>query len=136
MADRSIAIDTSAFVAIFRQEPSGRLCRQVLAAVPRIVVPASCCLEVALLRREGDSFFDWFQAFTKSPIFSVAEIGTRVVDLAVQAARTYGKGSGHPAKLNFGDCFSYAVAKSNGLPLLFVGADFAHTDIVPALTPE
>jgi ribonuclease VapC len=52
--------------------------------------------------------------------------------LALDAARRYGRGTGHPARLNFGDCFSYACAKSAGVPLLFVGADFAQTDIEAA----
>lgn len=47
----------------------------------------------------------------------------------------YGRGSGHPARLNMGDCFSYALAKSRNLPLLFKGDDFIHTDIEPALKP-
>jgi uncharacterized protein with PIN domain len=51
----------------------------------------------------------------------------------VQAYRDYGRGSGHPARLNFGDCFAYALARSIGEPLLFKGEDFRHTDIAPAL---
>lgn len=47
----------------------------------------------------------------------------------------YGRGSGHPASLNMGDCFSYALAKSRQIPLLFKGGDFIHTDIEPALGP-
>ncbi len=47
----------------------------------------------------------------------------------------YGKGRGHPAQLNFGDCLSYAVARSRNLPLLFKGDDFARTDLVPAYDP-
>jgi ribonuclease VapC len=53
--------------------------------------------------------------------------------LAAGAARTYGKGSGHPAQLNFGDCLSYGVARARELPLLYVGNDFHHTDITAAL---
>ena len=49
--------------------------------------------------------------------------------VAVRAMARYGRGTGHPAKLNFGDCFSYACAKSAGVPLLFKGQDFIHTDI-------
>jgi ribonuclease VapC len=52
--------------------------------------------------------------------------------LARDAYRDFGKGSGHSAKLNFGDCFAYALAKAIGESLLFIGADFAHTDITPA----
>ena len=52
-----------------------------------------------------------------------------VGELAIEAFAKYGKGRGHPAKLNFGDCFAYAAARSQGLPLLFVGNDFAATDM-------
>ena len=54
--------------------------------------------------------------------------------IAREAYRDFGRGSGHPAKLNFGDCFAYALAKVSGEPLLFKGDDFAHTDITAALT--
>jgi len=53
--------------------------------------------------------------------------------IAREAYRDFGRGSGHPARLNFGDCFSYALARATGEPLLFKGAGFAHTDIAPAL---
>ncbi|MEO3997516.1 type II toxin-antitoxin system VapC family toxin [Mesorhizobium sp. CAU 1732] len=53
----------------------------------------------------------------------------------IAAHMRYGKGSGHKAKLNFGDCFAYALAKSRNLPLLFKGDDFIHTDIEPAQKP-
>jgi ribonuclease VapC len=49
--------------------------------------------------------------------------------IAREAYRDFGKGSGHPAKLNFGDCFAYALAKFTDEPLLFKGADFTHTDV-------
>ena len=51
--------------------------------------------------------------------------------IAREAYRDFGKGSGHPANLNFGDCFAYALAKESGEPLLFKGEDFAHTDVAP-----
>jgi ribonuclease VapC len=53
--------------------------------------------------------------------------------IAREAYRDFGKGSGHPAKLNFGDCFAYALAKKLNEPLLFKGDEFAHTDVRPAL---
>ena len=55
------------------------------------------------------------------------------VRIARTAWRRFGKGSGHPAALNFGDCFSYALAQSLGEELLYQGADFAHTDVVPSI---
>ena len=60
----------------------------------------------------------------------VTEIQAR---LARDAYRDFGKGSGHSARLNFGDCFAYALAKTTSEPLLFIGADFRHTDIMPAI---
>jgi ribonuclease VapC len=57
------------------------------------------------------------------------------LEAAAEARTRYGKGTGHPAQLNFGDCFSYALAKTRNLPLLFKGDDFSHTDIVPAWRP-
>ena len=54
-------------------------------------------------------------------------------NVARQAYRDYGRGSGHPAQLNFGDCFAYALARVTGEPLLFKGSDFRHTDIPPAI---
>ena len=56
------------------------------------------------------------------------------VAIAREAYRQFGKGSGHRARLNFGDCFAYALAKERDEPLLFIGNDFIHTDIHPALT--
>jgi ribonuclease VapC len=53
--------------------------------------------------------------------------------IARQAYRDYGRGSGHPARLNFGDCFAYALARATGEPLLFKGDDFRHTDIASAV---
>jgi ribonuclease VapC len=66
------------------------------------------------------------------PMLEVATVGVAETDAAYAAFVVYGKGSGHPAALNFGDVFSYALAKVRGLPLLFKGGDFALTDIRPA----
>ena len=67
--------------------------------------------------------------------FKIAQISIEAVtethaQIARDAYRDFGKGSGHPAKLNFGDCFAYALAKSRREPLLFKGDDFIHTDII------
>jgi len=65
----------------------------------------------------------------------IEPVTQRHAELARQAYRQFGKGSGHPAGLNFGDCFAYALARATGAPLLFKGADFARTDVAPALGP-
>jgi ribonuclease VapC len=61
---------------------------------------------------------------------SIEQVTKIQAQIAREAYRDFGKGSGHPAKLNFGDCFAYALAKECGEPLLFKGGDFARTDIV------
>ena len=71
---------------------------------------------------------------SRLPIFAVTPPGAAEMDAAYSAFVAFGRGSGHPAALNFGDVFSYALAKVRNLPLLFKGDDFAETDIQPAVT--
>lgn len=80
--------------------------------------------------RDGDEWLDALIAREDIRIEPVTEIQARV---ARAAFREYGKGMGHPAGLNFGDCFAYALAKSLDIPLLYKGDDFSKTDIVSAL---
>ena len=76
-------------------------------------------------------------ALLRLPMFELVAPGPAEMDAAYAAFVAYGKGSGHPAGLNFGDVFSYALAKVRGLPLLYKGDDFAQTDIgsAPAMAP-
>ena len=74
-----------------------------------------------------------FDDFIREANISIEPVTEIQAQIARAAYRDFGKGSGHPAKLNFGDCFAYALAKESGEPLLFKGGDFAHTDIVAAL---
>jgi ribonuclease VapC len=74
--------------------------------------------------------FDELVDVARIAVVPVTETQARI---ARAAYRDFGKGSGHPAGLNFGDCFAYALAKDTGEPLLFKGRDFVHTDVVPAL---
>ncbi len=73
---------------------------------------------------------DEFREATDIRLVPVDEVQIRI---AREAYRDFGKGSGHKAQLNFGDCFAYALAKAMNEPLLFKGSDFAHTDVRPAL---
>ncbi len=66
---------------------------------------------------------------------TIQPVTTSQAYIARQAYRDFGKGSGHPAGLNFGDCFAYALAKESGEPLLFKGEDFGHTDVTSASEP-
>jgi ribonuclease VapC len=74
--------------------------------------------------------FDHLIAEAGLVIEAVAEAQARI---ARDACRDFGRGGGHPARLNFGDCFAYALARATGEPLLFKGGDFPHTDITPAV---
>jgi ribonuclease VapC len=70
-----------------------------------------------------------FDDFIKAANISIEPVTATQAQIARGAYRDFGKGSGHPAKLNFGDCFAYALAKESCEPLLFKGGNFAHTDI-------
>lgn len=131
-----IVIDTSALVAIFKAESNHEALAQTLSAAHRVVLPATCLVEAALLSFIGKGFFAWVEERLADERFEIAEITLSMAHLAAKAARAYGKGSGHRAQLNFGDCLSYAVAKDRDLPLLYCGKDFDHTDIAPALLQD
>ena len=129
-----LVVDTSALVAILLNEPDGPLyfkriasAQAVLSAVGKVET-----LMVMLSRApdEGRERFD----FTLERLgVGIVGIDDRLAEIAIAAFLHYGKGR-HPAKLNFGDCFSYALAKRLNVPLLFKGDDFSQTDIRSAFT--
>jgi ribonuclease VapC len=129
-----MVIDTSALVAIMQQESDADGFLRRLAAAGSRRVSAATLLETAIVlearsdEKAGDEL-DLFLARAKVEIEPVTE---EQVQVARKAWRRYGKGSGHAARLNFGDCFSYALAHSLGEELLYKGADFAHTDVARA----
>ena len=86
-------------------------------------------------KKLGPTARGWLDDLLRNGPLRLAPLEVEHAALAADAALRYGKRSGHRAQLNFGDCFSYAVAKQRGLPLLYVGRDFTHTDIQPALEP-
>jgi ribonuclease VapC len=128
----SIVVDTSALVAIFKAEEGSEALAHALSEATLVVLPASCLVEAALLSQVGRGFFAWVEEAMKDSRFEIGAISAPVAEIAAKAARTYGKGSGHPAQLNFGDCLSYAIAEFRDLPLLFAGRDFSKTPIEPA----
>src|ERR1700686_1471259 len=116
-------IDTSAIIAILRDEPEAVSCARVIAdATDRRVSAVSFVESGAVSDARCEPIatrrFDDFITEANVLIEPVTEIQARI---ARNAYRDFGKGSGHPAKLNFGDCFSYALAKAFGEPLLFKG---------------
>ena len=131
-------IDTSAIIAILRNEPEAISCARVIAdATIRRVSAVNFVESAVVIDASRDPIatrrFDDFVKEANISIEPVTEIQARI---SRGAYRDFGKGSGHPAKLNFGDCFAYALAKESGEPLLFKGRDFAHTDIEAALPVE
>ena len=128
-------VDTSALIAILRDEPEAGACALAIEAAPRRRISAANYLEAAVVidgSRDpiASRRFDDLVREAELIIEPVTEVQARI---AREAYRDFGKGSGHQAQLNFGDCFAYALAKTTGEPLLFKGKDFTHTDI--AATP-
>jgi ribonuclease VapC len=128
-------IDTSAIIAILRDEPEAESCaRTITDATDRRISAVNFVETAVVIDASRDPIatrlFDDFIAEAKLSIEPVTEIQAKI---AREAYRDFGKGSGHPAQLNFGDCFAYALAKLYGEPLLFKGRDFIHTDIVSGL---
>ena len=128
-------IDTSALLAILRVEPEARSCADAIerSAVRRI--SAGNFLEAAVVI---DSSRDPIASRRLDDLLQAANIAVEPVtqeqaQIGREAYRDFGKGSGHPAQLNFGDCFAYALAKVMAEPLLFKGSDFAHTDVTSAI---
>lgn len=126
-------IDTSAIIAILRCEPEAQFCAMAIQNAARRRVSAANFLEAAVVvdgSRDpvASRRFDEFVGEAQLVIEPVTETQARI---AREAYRDFGKGSGHSAQLNFGDCFAYALAKTTGEPLLFKGNDFIHTDITP-----
>ncbi|MGI9030999.1 MAG: type II toxin-antitoxin system VapC family toxin [Ilumatobacteraceae bacterium] len=127
-------VDTSAVLAILRNEPDARRYATVLAASERTRMSAGNWLEAANVvdsRRDpiGSRRFDELIAQAGIEIVPVTPAQAAI---ARQAYRDFGRGSGHAAQLNFGDCFAYALASEAGEPILFKGNDFVHTDLQPA----
>ena len=127
-------IDASALLAVLLNEPGGKRYADAITGAEQRQMPSVTWFEASLaLEREGNEY-----------ISSQFDDAIRILDIEViaftpeharrarQARRLYGRGR-HPAQLNFGDCMVYAVAKSEGRPLLFKGNDFSQTDIEPAL---
>ena len=127
-------VDTSAVIAILRAEPEAEVCAQAIESDPVRRISAANFVEAAVVidaSRDpvASRRFDDLIKEAQILIEPVTEVQARI---AREAYRDFGRGSGHPARLNFGDCFAYALAKVTREPLLFKGSDFAHTDIVPA----
>jgi ribonuclease VapC len=131
-----IVIDTSAVFAIMANEPEAAEIRRVLKAHADLAMSAFTVFEcrTVLHRRLPRAAQSEFSQFLRLAPVRVEPFDADLAEIAFVAYRTMGRGSGHKAQLNLGDCASYALARAYDAPLLYKGDDFAHTDIRPALT--
>ena len=128
-------VDSSALVAILRNEPDAAVYSAAIENARECRISAATFVETAIVI---DVSRDPIASRRLDDLMREAQIVIEAVTeeqayVARQAYRDYGRGSGHPARLNFGDCFAYALARATGEPLLFKGGDFRHTDIAPAI---
>lgn len=127
-------VDSSALVAILQKEPEALRLSQAMALDPVCSVSAANWLETSVIMyvRFGTEGLRDLDLLAAKASLEIVEVTPRQADIARRAFVQFGKGI-HPAGLNFGDCFSYALAKDSGEPLLFKGEDFSKTDI-PAVS--
>ena len=127
-----MVIDTSALVAIFQNEPERRAFNEAIEAAETRSISMASFVETSIIieSRYGPDGMRDFELFISKAKISLVSVDTEQATIARDAFRHYGKGR-HPAGLNFGDCFAYALAKALDEPLLFKGDDFTQTDIVP-----
>ncbi len=130
-----IVVDTSALVAIAFGEPERGVFTQAIQQAEKALISTVSVVEARMVvhGRRGQRAVVLVDDLLRLPMFELAAPGALEMDAAYSAFVAFGKGSGHPAGLNFGDVFSYALAKVRGLPLLYKGDDFAQTDVQSAL---
>ena len=127
-------VHTSAALAVVLGEPGFEVFAQAISASGNPRISAASFLEASIMveTRAGDRGLRQFDSFIRESELAVEPVTHEHALLAREGFSNYGKGR-HPAGLNFGDCFAYALAKSTGEPLLFKGEDFRQTDVVAAL---
>lgn len=130
-------IDPSALVAVLLREPEARAYARVIRAAPARRLSAASYVELSAVvdgRRDAvlSSALDELLIAWRIEVVALSAHQAR---LAREAYQRFGRGSGHPARLNMGDCFSYALARDLGEPLLFKGSAFALTDIELLVEP-
>ena len=127
-------IDSSALFAILLQEAEAERIARAIALDAKRLISAATWLEISMVvflrvGEEGVRSLDLLAAKYQLDLVSMTP---KQAELARRAFKQYGKGI-HPARLNFGDCIVYALAKDTGEPLLFKGEDFSQTDLVPVI---
>src|SRR5215207_3068281 len=128
-----MVIDTSALIAYLNAEPEAARIESALVSAPRLYLSAGTLVEAGIVaeRQNEESGGRDLDLLLHRLQVEIVPVSHEQAELARSAYRRFGKGK-HPAGLNYGDCFSYALAYSLSEPLLFVGADFGKTDITVA----
>ena len=132
-----IVVDSSAIVSIFRQEADAASFAERIAAEDDPLMSAANVLETSIVLRGLKKIPEanaerWLDDFIEAAGIRIESVTSEHVGAARFAHRRFGKGTGHVAALNYGDCFAYALAKTLDAPLLCKGNDFSETDIVIA----
>ena len=130
-----IVIDTSAVVTLVFAEPERDAIARAIQQADMVLISTVSVVEARMVvqGRRGQRAVVVLDDLLRLPMFEKVPPRAAETDAAYAAFVAFGKGSGHPAGLNFGDVFSYALAKVRGLPLLFKGDDFSQTDLIDAL---
>lgn len=128
-------LDTSALIAILEQEADAHIYARRIAEATIVKISAPIYLETAMVlsRRKSSDAIKKLNEFVAELGVEISAFGPDEAFTATQAFFQFGKGRGHPAQLNYGDCISYAASKAASLPLLFKGGDFSLTDVECAL---
>jgi ribonuclease VapC len=133
-----VIVDSSALIALLTQEPEADAFADAIARAKAPLLSAATYVETAVVidARRNPALSRAFDRFLEENRLSVEPVTSAQARIAREAYRDFGRGSGHPAQLNFGDCFAYALARDKNLPLLFKGDDFRRTDVDAALARE
>ena len=132
--DADLIVDSSAVIAVLLQEPETEAILRCLCAAqqPAIAAPTRTEILVVALAKLGSTGRSRAVAFLEQQRICTVPCDGDLADAAALAFERFGRGR-HPSSLNFGDCFSYALANQRKLPLLFIGNDFSQTDVQAAL---
>jgi ribonuclease VapC len=123
-----IVVDSSAACAILFGEAETPVFEEIIAR-DSALLPVSALVESAIAWRRRGGQAAIFDRFLAAFAFEILPSDERQARIAAEADRRFGRGTGHPARLNFGDCLAYAAAVAHDAPLLFKGDDFARTDV-------
>jgi len=127
-------VDSSVLVAILKREPEHAAFSKLLEATRDVRISAATYFETGIVidSQRQPSASQLLDDLIDRAQMVIEPVTAEQAKIAREAYRNYGKGSGHPANLNFGDCFSYALAREKREPMLWKGDGFSHTDIRPA----